>query len=159
MGNNVKLQVSTFYTLRNPTNSPDKIFKLKITTTSSNVISRSHHNAAQLQPLKQCQYKVSTSYTLRFLRYSPDKILYVKVTTARSKVKSRSHHDVAHLHPLKQFLLSINFLHLTVSEIQLGHSFSRSIALTPTRPSEQYPDNTLTALKVCGIKIGPSEPF
>ena len=33
------------------------------------------------------------------------------------KVKSRSDHDVAHLHPQPMSLLSINFLHLTVSEI------------------------------------------
>ena len=33
------------------------------------------------------------------------------------KVKSRSHHDVAHLHPQPMSLPSINFLHLTVSEI------------------------------------------
>ena len=75
----------------------------------------------------QCPYQVSTSYTLRFLRYSPDKIFKLKVTTARSKVKSRSHHDVAHLHPQPMSLPSINFLHLTVSEIQPGQTFSRRL--------------------------------
>ena len=42
-------QVSTFYTLWNPKNSPDKILKLMVTMTRS-------------------------SYNLRFLRYSPDKL-------------------------------------------------------------------------------------
>ena len=37
----------------------------------------------------------------------------------RSKVKSRSHYDVAYLQPL----LSINFLHFTVSEILPGKNF------------------------------------
>ena len=74
-------------------------------------------------PPNQCPYQVSTSYTLRFLRYRPDKILQVKVITARSKVKSRSHHDVAHLHPQTHVPTSINFLHLTVSEIWPGQNF------------------------------------
>ena len=40
----------------------------------------------------------------------------------RSKVQSRSHHDDAHLHPLTN-VPSINFLHLTVSEIYPGQDF------------------------------------
>ena len=43
---------------------------------------------------------------------------------------------------------SINFLHLTVSEIQAGQTFSRS--LPATRP---------TALKGCGVKMGISFTF
>ena len=42
---------------------------------------------------------------------------------ARSKVKSMSHHDIAHLHPQPMFLPSINFLHLTVSEIWSRQDF------------------------------------
>ena len=38
------------------------------------VKSRSHHDAAHLQPLNQCPYQASTSYTLRFPRDSLDKI-------------------------------------------------------------------------------------
>ena len=64
-----------------------------------------------------CPYQLSISYNLWFQRYCPDKILKVKVTMATSKVKLRSHHDVTHLHPLTNALPSINFLHLTVSEI------------------------------------------
>ena len=39
------------------------------------------------------------------------------------KVKSRSHHDAVHLQPLTNTLPSINFLHLTVSEIKHGQDF------------------------------------
>ena len=41
---------------------------------------------------------------------------------ALSKVKSRSDHDVAHLHILTH-VPSVNFLHITVSEIQPGQTF------------------------------------
>ena len=116
----MSLQVSTFYTLWNQRNRPDKILKLMVTMTRSKVKSRSHHDVAHLQPPSQCPYKVSTSYTLRFPRYSPDNILYIKDTTARSKVKSRSHHDIVHLHPSPIALPCNNFLHLMVSEIQPG---------------------------------------
>ena len=46
----------------------------------------------------------------------PNNILKVKVTSTRS-VKSRAHHDAAHLQPLTKGTPSINFLHLTVSDI------------------------------------------
>ena len=64
--------------------------------------------------------KVSTFYILRNPRNSPDKILKLMVTMTRSKVQSRAHHYDAHLWPLTKVLdslPSINFLHLTVSEI------------------------------------------
>ena len=50
------------------------------------------------------------------------------------KVKSRSHHDVTHLHSQPMSLPSINLLHLTVSEIQPGQTFSRP----PARPSGHH---------------------
>ena len=46
-----KGQVSIFYTLWNPRNSPDKILKHMVTMTRSKVKSRSHHDIAHLQPL------------------------------------------------------------------------------------------------------------
>ena len=63
---------------------PDKILKLMVTTTSSKVKSRSHHDVAHLQPLSNVSTKVSISYTLWFLRYSLDKTFKLKVTMARS---------------------------------------------------------------------------
>ena len=44
------------------------------------------------------------------------------------------------------FLPSINFLHLTVSEIQPGQTFPA------TRPPIKGKNNTPTALKGCGVK-------
>ena len=46
-------------------------------------------------------------------------------------------------------LLSINFLHLTVSEIQAGETFSRH---PPAHPDTMGENNTPTALKGCGVK-------
>ena len=44
-------QVSTSYNLRFPRYSPDKIFKFKVTTARSKVISRSDHDVAHLHLL------------------------------------------------------------------------------------------------------------
>ena len=46
-------------------------------------------------------------------------------------------------------LPSINFLHLTVSEIQAGQTFSRR---PPAHPDTMGENNTPTALKGCGVK-------
>ena len=46
-------------------------------------------------------------------------------------------------------LPSINFLHLTVSEIQPAQTFSRR---PPAYPDTMGKNNTLTALKGCGVK-------
>ena len=48
------------------------------------------------------------------MRYNPNKVLKV-VTTARS--------DQGHLHCSANNLPIINYLHITVSEIELGHFF------------------------------------
>ena len=50
-------------------------------------------------------------------------------------------------------LPSINFLHLTVSEIQPGQTFSRC---PPTHPDTMGENNTPTALKGCGVKMAPT---
>ena len=102
----------------------NKILNVKVTTERPKVKSRFDHDTAHLHPSTNVPTKLSSSYTLLFLRYSPDKILKLKVTMARSKVKSRSHHEVAHLHLLPISLSSVNFQHLTVSEIQPGQMFS-----------------------------------
>ena len=70
-------QVSTFYTLRFPIYSPDKILEVK------GQRSNKHHTMTlHTYTSNGCPYQVSTSYTLRFPRYRPDKILWVKVTVA-----------------------------------------------------------------------------
>ena len=62
--NQCPYQVSTFYTLWNPRNSPDKILKLMVTMTRSKVKSRSHHNVAHLQPPTNVptKYQLLTPY-------------------------------------------------------------------------------------------------
>ena len=58
---------------------------------------------------------------LQFLGYSPDKNLYVKVTAARS---NQGHTMMLHTYrPQPMSLSGINFLYLTVSEIQSRQEF------------------------------------
>ena len=58
--NQCPYQVSTFYTLWNPRNSPDKILRLMVTMTRSKVKPRSHHDVAHLQ----AQTDFPTTYQL-----------------------------------------------------------------------------------------------
>ena len=51
--------------------------------------------------------------------------------------------------PQPMSLPSMNFLHLTVSEIQPGQTISR----LPAHPDTMGENNTPTALKGCGVKI------
>ena len=51
--------------------------------------------------------------------------------------------------PQPMSLPSMNFLHLTVSEIQPGQTISRR---PPTHPDNMGENNTPTALKGCGVK-------
>ena len=62
--NQYPYQVSTSYTLRFPRYSPDKIFKLKVTTARSKVKSRSDHDVAHLHPLTNVptKYQLPTPY-------------------------------------------------------------------------------------------------
>ena len=56
-------------------------------------------------------------------------------------------------------LPSINVLHLTVSEIQPGETFSRRPRThPPTHPDTMGENNTPTALKGCGVKTNCIEP-
>ena len=56
-------QVSTFYTLWNPRNSPDKILKLMVTITRSKVKLRSQSDVAYLQPI--------TNFPTKYQRHTP----------------------------------------------------------------------------------------
>ena len=49
-------------------------------------------------------------------------------------------------------LPSMNFLHLTVSEIQPGQTISRRPPRPPAHPDTMGENNTPTALKGCGVK-------
>ena len=63
--NKCPYQISTSYTLRFPRYSPDKIFKLKVTTGRSKVKSRSDQDNAHLHPLSNIptKYQVPTPYS------------------------------------------------------------------------------------------------
>ena len=65
--NQCPYQVSTFCTLWNPRNSPDKILSVKVTTTRSKVKSKSHHDEAYLHLLTNVptKYQLPIPYCFR----------------------------------------------------------------------------------------------
>ena len=67
--NQCPYQVSTFYTLWNPRNSPDNILKLMVTITKSKVKSRSQNDVAHLHPLTNIptKYQLHTPYSFRVI--------------------------------------------------------------------------------------------
>ena len=81
--------------IKRQTQRCNKILKVKVTMTRSKVKSRSHHDAADLQPLTNVptKHQLPTPYSFR-------DIAQTRFYTSRSKVKSRSDHDIEHLHPL-----------------------------------------------------------
>ena len=54
------------------------------------------------------------------------------------------------------FLPNINFLHLTVSEIQVQTNFFLLPARLPSHPDTMGENHTPTALKGCGVKNRPA---
>ena len=85
----------------------------KVTAARSKVESRSHHEVAHLHSLTN----VSTRFQLpKSCSTSNSRSLWHTI--------SKSHHDVTHLHHLPMPIPSFNFLHLKVSEIQPGQTFS-----------------------------------
>ena len=95
--NQCPYQVSPFYTLWNPRNSPDKILKLTVTITGLNVKSRSQNDVAHKHP----RTNVPTKYQLP-IPYGFWDIARTRFYRTRSKAKSRSDHHTAHLHPPNQ---------------------------------------------------------
>ena len=123
--NQCPYQVSTSYTLWLPRYSPDKIFKLKVTTARSKVKSRSDHDVAHLHPPinVSAKYQLPTPYGCRDIartRFSNSRSL-------RQGQRSNQGQTIT-LHtytPQPMSLPSMNFLHLTVSEIQPRQTISR----------------------------------
>ena len=110
-----------------------------MTTAKSKIKSKSHHDAAHLQPLTNVptKYQLPAPYGCRDIartRFSKFKIFKIKVTAARSKVKSWSHYCVAHIHLLTN--IPSNFLYLT--EIQLAQTFPQN---PRTRPLDTMGEN------------------
>ena len=97
--------------------SPDKILKFMVTMTRSKVKSRSHNEVANLRPLTN----VPTKFQLHIPYGFPD-IAWARFYTSRSlrqgQKLNQGHIMTLHTYaPLPMSLPSINFLHLTVSEI------------------------------------------
>ena len=112
----------------------------------SKVKSRSHHDIAHLQPLTNVPTKYQLPTPYGFGDIARDKIFKLKVTAARS---NQGHTMTSHTFtPLPMSLPSINFLHLMVSEIQPGQTFSRCPPThSPAHPDTMGESNTPTALK------------
>ena len=85
----------------------------------SKVKSRSHHEVTQLQPLTNIptKYQLPTPYGFRDIAWTR---LY-RSTSLRQGERSNQSHTMTFPQPI--FLPSINFLHLTVSEIWPGQDF------------------------------------
>ena len=118
--NQCPYQISTSYTLQFPRYSPDKIFKLKVTTARSKVKSRSHHDVAHLHPLTNVptKYQLPTPYgfsdTGRTTFFPPPQCPD-SPKVCGVKIKVTSPHIT--LTFSTNSLPSINFLHITVFEI------------------------------------------
>ena len=95
------------------------------TTARSNVKSRSHHDVAHLQPLTNvpAKYQLPTPYGCRDI----DRTRFLNSRSLRQGQRSNQGQTMT-LHtytPQPLSLPSMNFLHLTVPEIQLGQTISR----------------------------------
>ena len=130
--------------------SPDKILKVKVTSATSKVKSRSHHDVAHLQPLTNvpAKYQLPTPYGCRDIartRFSNSRSL------RQGQRSNQGHTMMLHTYtPQPMSLPSMNFLHLTVSEIQPGQTISRR---PPAHPDTMGENNTPTALMGCGVKM------
>ena len=148
--NQCPYQVSTSYTLQLLRYSPDKILKVKVTTARSKVKSRSDHDVPHLQPLNNvpAKYQLPTPYGCRDIartRFSNSRSLQ------HGQRLNQGQTMTLHTYTLQPMSLpSMNFLHLTVSEIQPGQTFPP--ARPTTHPDTMGENNTPTALKGCGVK-------
>ena len=112
----MSLQVITFYTLWNPTNSPNKILKLMVTMTRSKVKSRSHHDVVHLQPITNIPTKYQLSIPYDFQDTARTRF-YSSKSLQRDQRSNQGHTMMLHTYnppPMSQ--TSTNFLHLTASK-------------------------------------------
>ena len=99
--NQCPYQVSTFYTLWNLRNSPDKILKLMVTMTRSQVKSRSHHDVAHLQPLTNIttKYQLPTPYGFRDIAQTR---FYMSRSLRQGQRPNQGHTMTMHTYTLNQ---------------------------------------------------------
>ena len=115
----------------------------------SKVKSRSDHDAAHLQPLTNvpAKYQLPIPYGCRDIartRFSNSRSLRQGQRSNQGQTMTLHTYN-----PQQMSLPSMNFLHLTVSEIQPGQTISRR---PPSHPDTMGENNTPTALKGCGVK-------
>ena len=116
----------------------------------SMVKSRSDHDVAHLHPLTNVptMYQLPTPYGFRDTAWTR---FYRSRSLRQSQWSNQGQTMTLHTYTSWPMSLpSINFLHLTVSEIHPGQTFSRS---PPTHPDTMGENNTPTALKGCGVKM------
>ena len=116
----------------------------------SKVKSRSDHDVAHLQPLTNvpAKYQLPTPYGCRDIarkRFSNSRSLWQGQRSNQGQTMTLHTYT-----PQPISLPSMNFLHLKVSEIQPGQTISRP----PAHPDTMGENNTPTALKGCGVKMG-----
>ena len=115
--NQCPYQVSTSYTLRFPKYSPNKILSVKVTKAGSKVKSRSCHDGAHLHPLTNVptKYQLPTPYSFQDIARTR---FYRSRTLWQGERSNQGYIMTLHTYnPKPMSLPSINFLHLTVSEI------------------------------------------
>ena len=98
------------------------------------------------------KYQLPTPYGFRYIartRFSNSRSL------RQGQRSNQGQTMTLHIYTCQPMSLpSINFLHLMVSEIQPGQTFSCRL---PTHPDTMGENNTLTALKGCGVKMKASQ--
>ena len=112
--------------------------------------SRSDHDAAHLHPLTNVptKYQLPTPYGCRDIartRFSNSRSL--RQGQRSNQGQTMTLHTYS---PQPMSLPSMNFLHLTVSEIQPGQTI---YPRPPAHPDTMGENNTPTAFKGCGVKI------
>ena len=110
----------------------------------------SDHDVAHLHPLTNvpAKYQLPTPYGCQDIartRFSNSRSL--RQGQRSNQGQTMTLHTYT---PQPMSLPSMNFLHLTVSEIQPGQTISRR---PPAHPDTMGENNTPTALKGCGVKI------
>ena len=144
----MSLQSINFLHLQFLRYNPDNIFKLKVTAARSKVKSRSHHDIAHLHPLTNVptKYQLRTPYGFRDIARTR---FYRSRSLQQGQIKVRPWRCTPT--PSNQCVLtSINFLHLTVLRQSPDKLFPK--ASPPAHPDTMGENNTLTALKGCGVK-------
>ena len=145
--NQCPYQVSTSYTLRFQRYTADKILYIKVSTARSN-----QGHTMMLHTYNQCPYQLSISYTLQLLRYIPDKIFKLKDTTACQR-SNQGHTMTLHTPTPNQCPYQVS-TYYTLRFLRYSLDKLFPAAHLPSHPDTIGENNTPTAIKGCGVKMG-----